>query len=399
MLSNVDACTEREAKWNQETWPVYEAGIVTGTRPAGLAIACDRSPRSRHRTLAINWHHVALPVSPMTTRCARLLVRLICGPGERTAYTSTPDIVLEDSPASSTQMLSPQPHASTSRQQSYQSTAPSSYKYTPDEEEPDVFDPFSIDPEYRLRTVRTAASAIAESIRTERDAEDRKRRRRIFKSFRSRRNTTASGKGSLKRKGSEAPTDEGSASDFGTPRNSLVPQPSDSGAGTDAGVEKEDSSKSKTPAGQRRTLYVNIPLPTGLLDTKGDPTIRYVRNKVRTSKYTILTFVPKNLFEQFRRAANIYFLALVVLQLFSVFGAPNPQIGMLPLLAILGMTAIKDGVEDWRRARLDNEVNNSAATKLGGWRNVNQPVDPRTWLERVLGLNGERMHAMWPTVG
>jgi phospholipid-translocating ATPase len=114
-----------------------------------------------------------------------------------------------------------------------------------------------------------------------------------------------------------------------------------------------------------------------------------VRNKVRTSKYTIITFIPKNLFEQFRRAANIYFLALVILQLFSVFGAPNAQIGMLPLLAILGMTAIKDGVEDWRRARLDNEVNNSAATKLGGWRNVNQPVDPRNWVERILGLNGE----------
>ena len=119
---------------------------------------------------------------------------------------------------------------------------------------------------------------------------------------------------------------------------------------------------------------------------KGEPITRYVRNKVRTSKYTLITFLPKNLLEQFRRVANIYFLALVILQLFSIFGAPNAQIGMLPLLFILGMTAIKDGIEDWRRASLDNEVNNSATKKLGGWRNVNQPHDARAWLEKLLGL-------------
>lgn len=51
------------------------------------------------------------------------------------------------------------------------------------------------------------------------------------------------------------------------------------------------------------------------------------------------------------------------------------------------MTALKDGVEDYRRALLDDEVNNSAVTKLGNWRNVNQPQDPRSWYEKLLGLN------------
>ena len=51
------------------------------------------------------------------------------------------------------------------------------------------------------------------------------------------------------------------------------------------------------------------------------------------------------------------------------------------------VTAIKDGVEDYRRALADDEVNNSAATKLGNWRNVNQPQDPRAWYEKLLGLN------------
>lgn len=59
---------------------------------------------------------------------------------------------------------------------------------------------------------------------------------------------------------------------------------------------------------------------------------------------------------------------------------------MLPLVAILVMTAIKDGIEDWRRERLDNEVNNSAATKLGDWRNVNQPTDGRTLFEKLFRI-------------
>jgi phospholipid-translocating ATPase len=54
---------------------------------------------------------------------------------------------------------------------------------------------------------------------------------------------------------------------------------------------------------------------------------------------------------------------------------------------ILTVTAIKDAVEDYRRAMLDEEVNTSAATKLGGWRNVNQPGDPRNWFERLFEIN------------
>jgi phospholipid-translocating ATPase len=54
---------------------------------------------------------------------------------------------------------------------------------------------------------------------------------------------------------------------------------------------------------------------------------------------------------------------------------------------ILTVTAIKDAVEDYRRAMLDEEVNTSASTKLGNWRNVNQPRDPRSWLEKLFRLN------------
>ncbi|GAA5983570.1 hypothetical protein JCM5350_004867 [Sporobolomyces pararoseus] len=137
--------------------------------------------------------------------------------------------------------------------------------------------------------------------------------------------------------------------------------------------EQEDKKKGKkVKAKERRVVYVNVE------GAKTNPKA-YERNKVRTSKYTLISFLPKNLAEQFRRIANIYFLALVILQVFPIFGAASPQVAMLPLVAILAITGIKDLVEDLRRHTLDNEVNNSAVTRLGDWENVNVPDDEKPW--------------------
>ncbi|KAH9822366.1 putative aminophospholipid translocase [Melampsora americana] len=135
---------------------------------------------------------------------------------------------------------------------------------------------------------------------------------------------------------------------------------------------------------QRRSVYVNLVLPTGQIDRNGDPLAKYVRNKVRTTKYTIISFLPKNLFEQFRNVANIYFLVLVIFQNFPIFGAATPQVAMLPLLFILCVTGAKDCFEDFRRYMLDNSVNNSPCTRLGDWRNVNVPrAGGGSWWENL----------------
>jgi phospholipid-translocating ATPase len=62
-----------------------------------------------------------------------------------------------------------------------------------------------------------------------------------------------------------------------------------------------------------RTLYFNLPLPDELQDEEGYPAQQYTRNKIRTAKYTPLSFVPKNLWFQFHNIANIFFLFLVIL--------------------------------------------------------------------------------------
>uniref|UniRef100_H3A4T4 Phospholipid-transporting ATPase n=1 Tax=Latimeria chalumnae TaxID=7897 RepID=H3A4T4_LATCH len=84
----------------------------------------------------------------------------------------------------------------------------------------------------------------------------------------------------------------------------------------------------------------------------------YTNNQIRTSKYTLLNFIPRNLFEQFHRAANLYFLFIVVLNWVPLVEAFQKEITMLPLVVVLAIIAIKDGLEDYRRHTFDKQINN-----------------------------------------
>ncbi|KAK9731549.1 Phospholipid-translocating ATPase N-terminal [Popillia japonica] len=81
-------------------------------------------------------------------------------------------------------------------------------------------------------------------------------------------------------------------------------------------------------------------------------------NKIRTRKYTLLTFLPKNLFEQFHRIANLYFIFIVLLNWVPEINAFGREVAMIPVLFVLGVTAIKDVFEDRRRYTTDKRINN-----------------------------------------
>ncbi|RHZ68264.1 hypothetical protein Glove_296g27 [Diversispora epigaea] len=135
---------------------------------------------------------------------------------------------------------------------------------------------------------------------------------------------------------------------------------------------KRVSTASSIQTSSKRRVYVNVPLPPTELDQNGEPKENYVGNKIRTSKYTLLTFIPKNLLEQFRRVANMYFLFLVILQTFPLVGGDvQPLLAATPLISIITMTAIKDAFEDWKRHSQDKTLNRSKTVKLSNWNNVN----------------------------
>lgn len=87
--------------------------------------------------------------------------------------------------------------------------------------------------------------------------------------------------------------------------------------------------------------------------------IKKGNNAVTTSKYTILTFIPKNLIEQFKRLANIYFLMISGFQLIPGLSPTGRFTTLVPLVIVLTITALKEIVEDIARHRQDAAVNNT----------------------------------------
>ncbi|KAF7838593.1 putative phospholipid-transporting ATPase 9 [Senna tora] len=84
---------------------------------------------------------------------------------------------------------------------------------------------------------------------------------------------------------------------------------------------------------------------------------RYSDNYVRTTKYTLASFLPKSLFEQFRRVANFYFLVCAILSFFPV--SPYSAVSnVVPLVVVVAATMAKEAIEDWKRKQQDIEMNN-----------------------------------------
>ncbi|XP_027929057.1 phospholipid-transporting ATPase 1-like [Vigna unguiculata] len=106
-----------------------------------------------------------------------------------------------------------------------------------------------------------------------------------------------------------------------------------------------------------RLIYINDPRKT-------NDKYEFTGNEIRTSRYTFVTFLPKNLFIQFHRVAYLYFLAIAALNQLPPLAVFGRTVSLFPLLFVLCVTAIKDGYEDWRRHRSDRNENNRESLVL-----------------------------------
>ncbi|XP_058978174.1 phospholipid-transporting ATPase IF [Musca domestica] len=86
-------------------------------------------------------------------------------------------------------------------------------------------------------------------------------------------------------------------------------------------------------------------------------------NCIKTTKYTLLTFLPINFYEQFRRAVYFYFLVVTIISFF-VNSTLSPMVSLIPLLFVMIVTGIKEALEDYQRYKNDNLVNYSKVTIL-----------------------------------
>ena len=179
------------------------------------------------------------------------------------------------------------------------------------------------------------------------------------------------------------------------------------------------------------TLDRSLFLGTHSDDVAANARMAFMSNRVTSAKYSLLNFVPKNLWEQFQvcvggdlppcamfilfffiffryfspcvtvdcrsslclaqRLSNIYFLGISVLTLMP-FSPSDPTSMIGTFVFVLALSAAKDAVEDHRRHKADKEINTRLASV---WDAVRQDWTPKMWADLVVGdlVRVERNHS------
>jgi len=109
---------------------------------------------------------------------------------------------------------------------------------------------------------------------------------------------------------------------------------------------------------------------------------KFCHNGITTAKYNFASFLPKFLFEQFRRYANIFFLFIALMQQIPNVSPTGRYTTAVPLFLILAVSAIKECFEDIKRHRADRSVNRTLVLVLN--KTSSQWV-PQTWREIQVG--------------
>ena len=91
---------------------------------------------------------------------------------------------------------------------------------------------------------------------------------------------------------------------------------------------------------------------------KNTTTFKFGSNKINTRKYSWPTFVPHALLIQFARPANIYFLISAIINCIPAISPLIPAAAIIPLVFVLAVSLIREGIEDCSRSRLDQKQNN-----------------------------------------
>ncbi|XP_024989606.1 phospholipid-transporting ATPase 3 isoform X2 [Cynara cardunculus var. scolymus] len=132
-------------------------------------------------------------------------------------------------------------------------------------------------------------------------------------------------------------------------------------AGTPLAVDRNPSMSTirlgrvQPQAPGHRTVFCN--------DREANYLAKYKGNAVSTTKYNVATFLPKGLYEQFRRVANLYFLTISCLS-FTPVSPVSPITNVIPLSLVLFVSLVKEAFEDWKRLQNDMTINNSSVEIL-----------------------------------
>ena len=80
---------------------------------------------------------------------------------------------------------------------------------------------------------------------------------------------------------------------------------------------------------------------------------KYPKNVTKTSKYTLIDFLPVALFQHFAKYTNFYFLIMTVLWLIPAISPFSVSSVLMPISTITLVSLLREGAEDWLRHKSD----------------------------------------------
>lgn len=108
---------------------------------------------------------------------------------------------------------------------------------------------------------------------------------------------------------------------------------------------------------QNRQNVESRPYNFFLYDNEQNIPTKIKNNKISTTKYNIITFLPKALLFQFLRLANVYFLIMAILQCIPEISPLSPLTAIVPIVFVLSVSIIREGIEDYGRFNYDKLSN------------------------------------------
>ena len=90
---------------------------------------------------------------------------------------------------------------------------------------------------------------------------------------------------------------------------------------------------------------------------KNTKELLYPNNKISTTKYNCITFLPKALLYQFARLANVYFVATAIIQCIPIISPLGASTAVAPIVFVFTVSLIREAIEDYQRGKLDKEQN------------------------------------------
>jgi len=92
----------------------------------------------------------------------------------------------------------------------------------------------------------------------------------------------------------------------------------------------------------------------------------YPSNKVTTTRFNIFNFLPITILLQFTQVINVFYLGNAILQSFPSVSTNDPLFTIIPLVFLIFLGVLKEGLADYKRYKIDKTTNEKPVYRLTG---------------------------------